>query len=191
MIRSIKQRWQQWLDGSSEPMFAQAQSDSKPLPLGPGVSVTGRLDPYRQLAVFGRKDRPELVPVPLPVIPVFELADPYHVEPAEEFTLATPKQREYEQHLPEWARQALAEMDEVVGLVLRDDYNEVRTPQFVRRTRRNLRQTMGDVDLLSEPDGADVLLESMIQRARRASDPEITGVIPAVGAGPVTEEAWA
>lgn len=195
MIRTIKQRWQQWLDGTTEPVFpASEQSDPDPLPLGEGVTVVGRPDPYRQLAVFGRKKRPELTPVPVPVIPaipVFELADPHHVEPAAEFTLATPAQREYEQGLSEWARQALAEMDEVVGIVLREETTEVRTPQYVRRHRRNLAETMGDVGLLGEPDGADLLLESMIKRARRASAPEITGVIPAVGAGPVTEEAWA
>lgn len=177
MIKFIKSKWQSYWDGNTEPMF----QDDKPQAQAPAMhSIAGAPDPYMQLTALGHRS--------VPALRTYELEDPNNAEPVPQ--LAAPAQREYEADLPQWAREALAEMDAFVGVVVREELTEVRTPQFVRRTRRNLTETIGDVALLEAEDGADQLLERILSRARRASDTDITGLIPVVQAD-AAEEAWA
>jgi hypothetical protein len=178
MIKSIKARWQAWLDGTTVSMFdGMGEPDPAPVPHG----VSGAPDPYKQLAALAR---PQTT-----TVRVYELTDANRALPAP--TLATPAQREYEAGLPDWAREALAEMDRVVGAVLREETDEVRTPQYVRRHRRSLMETIGDRYAMTEDTDPNELVERMMARARRASDPDVTGVIPVIEGEIMAEEAWA
>ena len=181
MFKAVKARYQAWLDGTPRPMFEPTEP---PKALDPARSIAGQPDPYAGLATFRQRPRPVLYEHP-------SVADPAYTEPSQAGSLATPKQRAYEAHLPEWAREALAEMDRVVGAVLHEVPDEVRTPQYIRRHRRGLRETIGDGLALTEDTDSDEIVQRMVDRAKRASAPDITGVIPVVPAHEVTEEAWA
>jgi hypothetical protein len=159
MIKKIKARWQAWLDSTPYPVFAQ--EGEKPDPLA--SSALNRPNPYKELAASNGRliaRVPGTVPVALVV-------------------------REYEDDLPQWAREALADMDRVVGMVIRDEVTEVRTPQYVRRHRRNLREAIEEVpwDLLNEDEdelAVSGAVDRIISNAKRASAPDVTGMIPVI-----------
>jgi hypothetical protein len=163
MFKRIKQRWQNWLDGTTVPVYAQ-KTDEDPL----AVSVAGRPNPYRELAPLNGAT---IVRVP------------------GELPTAPPVTREYEADMPEWALELLNEMDSVVGVVVTEEVTEVRTPQYVRRHRRGLMETIGDTPRLRDDGDVPVFVERMLERARRASDTEITGMIPVIDDG-AQEEAY-
>jgi hypothetical protein len=169
MFRSIKQRWQRYLDGKTVSMFEHLD-EKDPL----AESVSGRPDPYRQLS-SGRMQVYRL-PGALPVV-------------------LTPVKHQDDAGLPDWAREALAEMDKAVGVVITDERTEVRTPQYVRRTRRNILDALHDdsVEMLAAADEEAVpaLVERMLARSRRASDPEVTGMIPVIDDSTAWDEAYA
>lgn len=155
MLRKIKARWQAWLDGAE---YVPAEPE-KADPLA--SSALDRPNPYKELAASNGQ---VIVRVPgaVPTAPVV---------------------RAYEDDLPDWARAMLDEMDRTVGVVVRDEITEVRTPQYVRRHRRNLAETIGsDPELLSDGDEEAVptVVARILDRARRASDPEITGMISVI-----------
>lgn len=180
MIKSIKTKWQAWLDGTPRPMFEH----SEPEPVKSAASIAGRPNPYGGLAKIRQQQ-------PRPVVREHQGVTPGYAHPVEVAPLATPKQRAYEATLPQWAREALGEMDRIVGAALADVIDATRTPQYVRRHRRNLQEALGDGAALDETTDPDELTARIIERARRASDPEITGVITTVPVHEVTEEAWA
>lgn len=183
MIKSIRAKWQAWLDGTPQPMF------ERPEVVEPEVpelvrSIAGRPNPYLGLAVVRERARSAMYEHP-------SVADPAYTEPSMAGSLATPRQRAYEAALPDWAREALGEMDRVVGAVLHEVVDEVRTPQYIRRHRRGLMETIDDALALTEDTDPDELVQRMFDRAKRASAPDITGVIPAIPVHEITEEAWA
>lgn len=179
MFKTFKAKYQAWLDGTPMPMFEAAESKRQPRP----ASVAGRPNPYAGLAKVAQPVRP--------AVRQEQRAEPVDAAPVGATPLATPKQRAYEAGLPEWAREALAEMDRVVGAAIHEALDEVRTPQYVRRHRRSLLETLEDGLTMDVDTDPDELVNRMMERARRASAPEITGVIPVVPVHEVTEEAWA
>lgn len=175
-------KYQAWLDGTPRPMF----EPTEPTPKAPAAprSVAGRPNPYAGLAVLREPSRPVMYEHP-------SVADPAYREPSYASSVATPKQRAYEAALPDWAREALADMDRVIAVVLDEAIDETRTPQYVRRHRRNLREVLDDGMALTEDADPGELASRIVDRARRASDPDVTGIIPTVPAYEVSEEAWA
>lgn len=183
MIKAIKARWQAYWDGSTVPLFG-SEDTHDPALAAPVRSKVGEQDPYAQLSASGGYRR-EVIPR----VRVYELTDPHETQPAP--SLATPAQREYEATLPEWAREALAEMDQVVWGVINEVQDEVRTPQYVRRHRRNLMEVLrddstdGDVNTLfaaleTGADDVPAVVERILGRAQRASSDDVTGLIPVV-----------
>lgn len=157
MLKRVKARWQRWLDGAVYPEFAQEKDEADPL----AGSMLDRPNPYRELSASSGRIIMR-VPGTVPTVPVV---------------------RAYEDDLPDWAREMLGEMDRAVGVVIDEEITDVRTPQYVRRHRRNLAETIGDDSrVLDEGDEEAIpgVVARILERARRASDPDVTGLIPVI-----------
>lgn len=182
MFKTFKAKYQAWLDGTPMPLFGATEPDPKPKESPRFYSAVGRPDPYTGLAKIAQPSRPAVRQ---------QAVEPTRTAPVEAMMLATPKQRAYEAGLSDWARDALAEMDRVVGAAIYEVLDDVRTPQYVRRHRRSLLETLEDGLTMDVDTDSDELVNRMMARARRASAPDVTGVIPIVPVYEVTEEAWA
>lgn len=171
MFKRLKKAWQNYWDGETVPMFETEKGSTPPR------TTLGRRNPYRELTdPFVRGARTYVLPGAGALPPA-----------------SAPAVRPYEADVPDWARTMLSEMDQAVGIVITEELTEVRTPQFIRRTRRNIMDSIREDSQTIEADEEAVpaVVQRILDRAHRASDTEITGMIPVITDASVEEEAYA
>lgn len=187
MFEGLKARWQNHLDNvnAADPYrHVDEPAALPPAPVRRPASAVGKRDPYAQLAPE-RLDREwetglrQSRPAPMARV------------------------RPYEVNASDWIRARLYEFDVVVARARRDMAEFVdrvnnlpaarrdwQTPQYSRRHARNMVATRDDERALVDGDKPGEVAQRMLARARRASSPEITGLIPVITPA-MEEEAWA
>lgn len=185
MFDNVKRRWQTFLDGASEASpYHHLDAPVAALPAPRPVSAVNRRDPYAALApdrldreweAGQRRSRPAVPP---------------H------------QPRPYEVNASDWVRAQLREFDAVVARARRDmaefvdrarnlptQRRDWETPQYGRRHARNMASVRDDLTDLAGGGKPREIVKRMLERAERASSPEITGLIPVITPA-MEEEAW-
>lgn len=181
MFKGIKDRWQRFLDGT-ETADRYHRLEIEPPQRGRAI------EPRPVSAIAKRNPYAELAPARLNPQPSHQV-----------------RVRQYEDAASAWARDTLREFDESMARArtemarfvqrTRDNLGrsvprrDHETPQYERRHARNMAVVAEDVPDLKSEDDVKVIAQRILERADRASSPEVTGLIPVI-TDDMTEEAW-